>query len=82
MFVGEGGTVTFAVSDLLIHKQIRLHGSWVTSLHHMEQLLEQLVRWGLHPEAVVTDYLPLADAATAYRIADEATAGKVCLVWA
>jgi len=82
VFVGEGGTVTFAVSDLLIHKQIRLHGSWVTSLHHMEQLLEQLVRWGLHPEAVVTDCLPLADAATAYRIADEATAGKVCLVWA
>ena len=39
VFVGEGGTVTFAVSDLLIHKQIQLHGSWVTSLHHMEQLL-------------------------------------------
>lgn len=81
VFVGEGGTVTFAVSDLLIHKQIRLHGSWVTSIHHMEQLLANLVRWEIHPEQVVTHRLTLAEADTAYRIADEGRAGKVCLTW-
>ena len=81
VFVGEGGHVSFAVSDLLIHKQIQLHGSWVTSVLHMEQLLDQLVRWGLHPEDVVTHRLPLSEAAAAYRIADEGQAGKVCLVW-
>jgi threonine dehydrogenase-like Zn-dependent dehydrogenase len=79
-FVGEGGSVTFAVSDLLIHKQVRLHGSWVTSTAHMEELLQQLERWQLHPEAIVTDRLPLEDAARAYHIADEGRAGKVCLV--
>ena len=81
VFVGEGGSVTFAVSDLLIHKQVRLHGSWVTSLLHMEQLLEHLVRWELHPEAIVTHRYRLADAAEAYRVADAGESGKVCIVW-
>ena len=31
-YVGEGGTVSFEVSKYLIHKQITLFGSWVTSL--------------------------------------------------
>jgi threonine dehydrogenase-like Zn-dependent dehydrogenase len=80
-FVGEGGTVTFAVSDLLIHNQITLYGSWVTSLGHMDELLEHLPRWGLHPERVVTDRFPLAEAAQAYRTADAGRSGKVCVVF-
>jgi len=81
VFVGEGGTVTFAVSDLLIHKQIRLHGSWVTSVLHMEQLLEHLLRWELHPEAIVTHRYRLDQAEEAYRVADAGESGKVCIVW-
>lgn len=80
VLVGEGGTIEFPVSDLLIHKQVRLIGSWVTSLLHMEELLERLVRWELHPEVVVTHRMPLDDAGEAYRLADEGAAGKVCLV--
>lgn len=80
-FVGEGGEVSFAVSDLLIHKQITLYGSWVTSLRHMEDLLEQLVRWRLHPEVVVTHRLPLAQAARAYELADRGEGGKICIVF-
>lgn len=81
VYVGEGGSVSFDVSNLLIHKQIRLHGSWVTSLLHMEELLERLVRWELHPEVVVTHRFPLAQAGEAYRVAAAGEAGKVCLVW-
>ncbi|AKU16661.1 zinc-dependent alcohol dehydrogenase family protein [Luteipulveratus mongoliensis] len=80
VFVGEGGDVTFAVSDLLIHKQIQLHGSWVTSVLHMEELLAELVRWELHPDVIVTDILPLSQAARAYELADGGRTGKVCLV--
>ena len=79
-FVGEGGQITFAVSELLIHKQITLYGSWVTSLRHMEDLLEHLVRWRLHPETVVTHRFPLHQVDQAYQIADEGAAGKVCIV--
>lgn len=81
VFVGEGGEVRFAVSDLLIHKQITLYGSWVTSVLHMEELLENLVRWRLHPEVVVTHRLPLSEAGRAYEIADRGEGGKVCIVF-
>ncbi|MBA3851542.1 MAG: alcohol dehydrogenase catalytic domain-containing protein [Chloroflexi bacterium] len=80
-FVGEGGQVSFDVSPLLIHRQVTLHGSWVTSLGHMEELLRQLVRWQLHPEVVVTDRFPLERAEEAYQVADSGRAGKVCLVF-
>ncbi|GAB94514.1 threonine dehydrogenase-like Zn-dependent dehydrogenase [Kineosphaera limosa] len=80
-FVGEGGDVSFAVSDLLIHKQITLYGSWVTSVRNMEDLLEQLVRWQLHPEVVVTHRMPLSEASRAYEIADSGEGGKVCIVF-
>jgi threonine dehydrogenase-like Zn-dependent dehydrogenase len=80
-FVGEGGQITFAVSELLIHQQITLYGSWVTSLRHMEDLLEHLVRWDLHPKRIVTHRYPLQQAAEAYRVADAGAAGKVCIVF-
>lgn len=79
-FVGEGGQISFLVSELLIHKQITLHGSWVTSLRHMEDLLEHLVRWQLRPETVVTHRFRLDQADEAYQIADQGAAGKVCIV--
>ncbi|GAA3620140.1 zinc-binding dehydrogenase [Marihabitans asiaticum] len=81
VFVGEGGRVDFAVSDLLIHQQLEVHGSWVTSLGHMAELLELLDRWGEHPERVVTDRLPLAQAEQAYEIAAAGAAGKVVITW-
>ena len=80
-FVGEGGTVSFEVSKYLIHKQITLFGSWVTSLLHMEELVERLDRWGLHPALIVTDTFTLDDAAAAYRLADQGTAGKVVITF-
>jgi threonine dehydrogenase-like Zn-dependent dehydrogenase len=79
-FVGEGGDVAFDVSPTLIHKQISLHGSWVTSVGHMGDLLGHLSRWGAHPEAIVTDRFPLDQAAVAYEAADRGTTGKVCIV--
>jgi threonine dehydrogenase-like Zn-dependent dehydrogenase len=80
-FVGEGGRVAFDVSELLIHRQIALHGSWVTSLRHMADLLGHLVRWGIRPERTVTHRFALTDAADAYRLADAGTAGKICITF-
>lgn len=78
--VGEGNKVEFDVSQTIIHNQIAIHGSWVTSLGHMEELVEKLVEWQLKPERIVTHRFALADAAEAYRIADEGQSGKVCMV--
>jgi threonine dehydrogenase-like Zn-dependent dehydrogenase len=65
----------------LLHQQIALYGSWVTSLRHMEELLDHLVRWELHPERIVTHRFPLRQADEAYRVADGGAAGKVCVVF-
>jgi threonine dehydrogenase-like Zn-dependent dehydrogenase len=81
VFVGEGGRVDFEVSRVLIHRQLTLHGSWVTSLRHMEELLDRLVRWNVRPERVVTHRFSLAEAAQAYALADAGTAGKVAIVF-
>jgi threonine dehydrogenase-like Zn-dependent dehydrogenase len=81
VFVGEGNTVQFDVSPLLIHQQITLFGSWVTSLDHLEQLVEHLSRWNIHPDITCTDRLPIRDAAKAYDIADKGQTGKVCIVF-
>ena len=80
-FVGEGGDVRFDVSPLLIHKQITLVGSWVTSLKHMQDLLADLHAWGLHPEKTCTHRLRLDNAERAYQLAAEAEGGKVCIVF-
>jgi threonine dehydrogenase-like Zn-dependent dehydrogenase len=80
-FVGEGGEVGFDVSQVMIHKQVTLYGSWVTSIGHMGDLLGHLKRWQIHPEDIVTDRFTLEDAAAAYELADRGTSGKVCITF-
>jgi len=80
-FVGEGGTVTFEPSPLLLHKQLTLHGSWVCGLVEMEQLVEWLARKNLHPETTVTHRFGLEQAAEAYALFDRGQTGKVVLEW-
>lgn len=80
-FVGEGGTVSFDVSPVLIHEQITLFGSWVTSTMHMSDLAQALSRADVHPEATAGPKLPLDDAAKAYDLADKGQTAKVCIVY-
>ncbi|MFL6239455.1 MAG: zinc-binding dehydrogenase [Actinomycetes bacterium] len=80
VLVGEGGRMEIDVSPALIHSQLTVFGSWVTSIGRMEELAANLVQWDLHPEVTVTHQYALDDAASAYQVADEAVGGKVALV--
>ena len=80
-FVGEGGTCTFNPSPDIIHGQKTIYGSWVTSLWRMEELVERLVRWGIHPEDLITHEFPIDKADEAYRLMAEGTCGKVAVVF-
>lgn len=80
-FIGEGGDVTFDVSADLLHKEIMLSGSWVTSVPNMARCADVLASHGLHPEIVVEHRLPLDAADRAYQLAADQTTGKVCLVF-
>jgi threonine dehydrogenase-like Zn-dependent dehydrogenase len=77
--VGEGGTVTFNPSADIIHDQKTIYGSWVTSTWLMEELIEKLVRWNLHPEVIVTHRFPIEEADAAYRLMASGQCGKVAV---
>lgn len=80
VLVGEGGSLTLDVSPQLIHRSLTLIGSWVTSTVRMTELVENLVRWQLHPQVVVSHRFALEDSAEAYRTADGGMAGKVAIL--
>lgn len=80
VLIGEGGRLELDVSRDLIHRQLTLIGSWVSSTVAMAELLTDLDRWQLHPEQIVGHTYDLAEAADAYRVADAGEGGKVGLV--
>ncbi|GHT67684.1 alcohol dehydrogenase [Spirochaetia bacterium] len=77
--VGEGGTVGFNPSPDIIHPQKSVYGSWVTSIWRMEDLVEHLVRWNIHPDILVTHRFPLEKADEAYRLMASGDCGKVAV---
>ena len=81
VFLGEGGTVAFNPSPDLLHDQKTIYGSWVTSTWRMEELTERLVRWGIHPEDLVTHRFPIERADAAYALMASGKCGKVAVVF-
>lgn len=81
VFIGEGGTVEFNPSPDIIHEQKTIYGSWVTNIWRMEELVERIVRWGIHPEDLVTNRFPIEKASEAYALMAEGKCGKVAVVF-
>jgi threonine dehydrogenase-like Zn-dependent dehydrogenase len=79
VFLGEGGRVEFQPSPDMIHDQKTLFGSWVTSIWLMEELVERLVRWGLHPSDLITNRFSLEQAPDAYALMASGRCGKVAV---
>jgi threonine dehydrogenase-like Zn-dependent dehydrogenase len=77
--VGEGGVIEFNPSPDLIHDQKTIYGSWVTSTWLMEELVERLVRWNLHPADIITHRFGLEEAGEAYALMASAKCGKVAV---
>ena len=80
-FIGEGGTVHFNPSPDIIHGQKSIYGSWVTSIWKMEDLVERIVRWGIHPDELVTHTFKLEEAAEAFALMADGNCGKVAVVF-
>ena len=77
--IGEGGSFQINPSPDLIHDQKTLYGSWVTSIWLMEELVERLVRWNLHPDQIITHRFALNQAADAYALMASGKCGKVAV---
>jgi len=79
VFLGEGGRVEFNPSPDIIHDQKTIYGSWVTSIWLMDELVERLVRWNLHPAELVTHRFPLDKVDQAYTLMASGKCGKVAV---
>jgi threonine dehydrogenase-like Zn-dependent dehydrogenase len=79
VFLGEGGRVEFNPSPDIIHDQKTIFGSWVTSTWRMEELVERLVAWKLHPADLITHRFPLERASEAYTLMAGGKCGKVAV---
>jgi threonine dehydrogenase-like Zn-dependent dehydrogenase len=79
VMLGEGGSVQFDPSPDMIHDQKTLYGSWVTSIWKMEELVERLVRWHLHPADLITHRFPLDKVGDAYALMASGRCGKVAV---
>ncbi len=80
-FVGEGGTCNFNPSPDIIHGQKTIYGSWVTSIWRMEELVERIERWGIHPDKLVTHTFPLDKSEQAYALMASGDCGKVAVIF-
>jgi threonine dehydrogenase-like Zn-dependent dehydrogenase len=81
VFLGEGGRVEFNPSPDIIHDQKTIYGSWVTSTWLMEELVERLVRWNLHPADLITHRFSLDRVADAYALMASGQCGKVAVTF-
>lgn len=79
--VGEGNTMTLTPSPDMMHSQKAVYGSWVTSTWKMMDLVEHLVRWGIHPEDLITDEFPVEQAGEAFALMAGGQCGKVAVVY-
>ena len=79
VFLGEQGTLTFEPSPLLLHKNLTLHGSWVTSVSNMNKLAELLDRKKIHPSQIITHRFKLAETPEAFRTFAGGKTGKVVI---
>lgn len=81
VFVGEGGICSFNPSPDIIHDQKTIYGSWVTNIWRMEELVERIVRWGIHPADLITHRFPLERVDEAYALMASGKCGKVAVVF-
>lgn len=81
VLIGEGGTMELNPSPDLIHDQKTVYGSWVTNIWRMEELVERIVRWNIHPENLVTHRFKLNQASEAFALMAEGKCGKVAVVF-
>jgi threonine dehydrogenase-like Zn-dependent dehydrogenase len=79
VFLGEGGRVEFNPSPDIIHDQKTIFGSWVTSTWRMEELVERLVAWNLHPADLITHRFALDHVSEAYSLMASGKCGKVAV---
>lgn len=80
-FMGEGSDFDLDGGSTmnLIHGQRQISGSWAVPLWEIEELLEMLTRWNVHPSEMITHTFPLRRIDEAFRVAVSEQCGKIAI---
>ena len=78
---GEGGVCSLYARADIMRGQEAIYGAWVSSGWRMEEVVERLGRWGIHPEDLITHEFPLEKAGEAYSLMAGGNCGKVAVVF-
>lgn len=79
-FVGEGGEVTFDVSDDLLHRQITLYGSWTFSTTRIAACARYVAEHDVDVDLVFSHTWSLDDAPEAFRLCDAQVGAKAAIL--
>lgn len=79
-FVGEGGTVTFEPSPLVIHKHLTVYGSWTFSTHILAEVARFIVDKKVPLKDTITHRFPLEQTGEAYRLFEGGKTGKIAVL--
>ena len=81
-FMGEGEEYSMKGREImgLIHGERQITGSWAVSLWEIEELLELIERWNIHPADMITHRYSLQEIDLAFRTAMGEQCGKVAIV--
>lgn len=80
-FVGEGGDTTFHVSREIIHKQLRVYGSWTMSTVGLAEVANYIIDHSVPLKNLITHRFPLNQAANAYKLFATGLTGKVIITF-
>jgi threonine dehydrogenase-like Zn-dependent dehydrogenase len=80
-FVGEGGDTTFHVSREIIHKQLRVYGSWTMSTVGLAEVANYIVDHSVPLKDLITHRFPLNQASDAYKLFATGQTGKVIITF-
>jgi threonine dehydrogenase-like Zn-dependent dehydrogenase len=80
-FVGEGGDTTIHVSREIIHKQLRVYGSWTMSTVGLAEVANYIVDHAVPLKDLITHRFPLNHAADAYKLFTTGQTGKVIITF-
>lgn len=79
--VGLGNAELTMSLSAVVHRELVLFGTSIFPTSQYDEIWRFLRRHGIAPSQVVTHRFPVDQAAEAFRLADTATAGKVCFAF-
>jgi len=80
VLISHDGNEELMPSHGLKHNHKTIYGSSGTNIWRMEELVDRIVQWGIHPEDILPKRMALKEVSEAYKLLEEGLWDKVAIV--